>query len=90
MKIEFDPARSEKNRRGRGLPFEPVEGFDWGTSFTEIDDRFPHPEVRRITYGFIGERLYVVCHTSIEGGIRVISFRKANDREVRKYEKKSH
>jgi len=88
MKIEFDPAKSEKNRRERGLPFELVEGFDWDRSFTEFDNRFHYPEVRRVTYGYIGERLHVVCHTSIEGGIRVISFRKANSREIRKYEEK--
>ena len=33
-------------------------------------------------------RLHVLCFTPIDGGIRVISFRKANDREVRKYDEK--
>lgn len=37
----------------------------------------------------IGDRLYVVCFAPIEGGIRVISFRKANDREVRRYEQEA-
>jgi uncharacterized protein len=88
MKIEFDPVKSEKNARERGLPFDLVEQFDWENSETEFDRRFPYPEERRITFGFIGARLHVVCHTPIEGGIRVISFRKANEREKRKYEKK--
>jgi hypothetical protein len=88
MKIEFDRAKSERNARERGLPFELVEQFDWGTSVSVEDKRFSYPEERWITTGFIGNRLHVVCHTPIEGGTRVISFRKANDREVRKYEEK--
>ena len=36
--------------------------------------------------GFMGERLHVLCFTPVAGGIRVISFRKANAREVRNYE----
>ena len=88
MKIEFDPAKSEKNARERGLPFSLVEEFEWETSETEIDARFPYPEERRVTFGLIGKRLHVVCHTPIEGGIRVISFRKANAREVKKYAQK--
>ena len=88
MRIEFDPAKSARNSRERGLPFELVVQLDWGTSYSEEDLRFPYPEARWITFGFLGDRLHVVCHTPIEGGTRVISFRKANAREVRKYEEK--
>jgi uncharacterized protein len=38
-----------------------------------------------VALGQIGERLHVLCFTPIEGGIRVISLRKANDREVSRY-----
>ena len=88
MRIEFDPAESEKNARERGLPFELVEEFVWETCQTKDDIRFAYPKARRVSVGFIGQRLHVVCHTPIEGGIRVISFRKANRREIRKYEEK--
>ena len=86
MKIEFDPVKSEKNARERGLPFDLVEGFDWESAVFSEDARFAYPETRFTALGFIGERLHVVCFTPIEGGIRVISFRKANAREVRRYE----
>jgi uncharacterized DUF497 family protein len=88
LKIVFDPAKSEKNARERGLPFSLVEDFEWETCQTQDDLRFPYPEPRRVSVGYIGHRLHVVCHTPIEGGIRVISFRKANSREIRRYEKK--
>lgn len=86
MKIEFDPAKSEKNARERGLPFLAVEEFEWETAVFSADDRYPYPETRFTALGFIGSRLHVVCFTPVAGGMRVISFRKANDREVRRYE----
>ena len=87
MKIEFDPRKSEKNARERGLPFDLVEWLDWESATFSEDSRFAYPETRVIALGFLGERLHVVCFTPVPGGIRVISFRKANEREVRRYEK---
>lgn len=89
MKIEFDPAKSEKNRAERGLPFDLVAEFDIATALAWEDTRFPYPERRFVAMNHIGDRLYVVCFALIEGGIRVISFRKANDREVRRYEQEA-
>lgn len=37
--------------------------------------------------GFLDKRLHVLCFTPLPLGIRVISFRKANKREVRDYER---
>jgi uncharacterized DUF497 family protein len=37
----------------------------------------------------IDDRLHAVGFTVITGGIRVISFRKANSREVRRYEQRA-
>jgi uncharacterized DUF497 family protein len=89
MKIEFDPAKSAKNERERGLPFELVVQVDWVGSYTEEDVRFAYPERRWVTYGLLGGRLHVICHVPFaEDGTRVISFRKANRREIRKYEEK--
>jgi uncharacterized DUF497 family protein len=87
MKVEFDPAKNTTNARERGLPFELVEGFDWDGAVFSEDTRFPYRETRLVALGFIEKRLHVVCFTGIPGGIRVISFRKANEREVLKYEK---
>ena len=87
MKYDFDPAKSAKNVRERGLPFEAAAGFDLGTANIIVDRRRDYGEVRFIATGFIGTRLHVLCYTRIEGGIRVISLRKANQRERKKYEK---
>lgn len=89
MKIAFDPAKSARNAEDRGLPFDLVAEFDWDRALLTEDTRFEYPERRFVGVGYIGDRLHVVCFTPIEGGIRVISFRKANDREARRYEQET-
>lgn len=87
MDIEFDPAKSERNAVERGLPFGFAAEFDFGSALIWLDDRFAYPEDRWIAIGLLGERLHVLCFCETETGIRVISFRKANAREVRRYGK---
>ena len=89
MKIEFDSKKSEKNRQERNLPFERAYDFDWDTAIYTEDKRRQYPEQRFVTMGYLGVRLHVICFTPIEGGARIISFRKANSREVKYYEKET-
>ncbi|MGA2897332.1 MAG: BrnT family toxin [Acidobacteriaceae bacterium] len=84
MDISYDPAKNERNIRERGLNFELAADFDFTTA--EIDPVFRNDELRYLAKGFLGERLHVLCFKVVEDGIRVISFRKANKREVRRYE----
>lgn len=87
MKIEFDPSKSEKNRIERGLPFGLVEYFEWETAIYIVDNRFNYGEDRIRALGFIGTRIHALVFTPIPGGVRIISLRKANTREVMRYEK---
>jgi uncharacterized DUF497 family protein len=89
MRIEFDHNKSEKNTRERGLSFEEAAEFDWETAIYAEDDRKQYPEQRFIAIGHVGTRLHVICFTPIDGGVRIISFRKANSREVRRHEKET-
>lgn len=89
MIIDFDPKKSEKNKAERGLPFEMTTDFDWETALYLEDTRNLYPERRFIALGYLSERLHVICFTPIKGGLRVISFRKANLREVKRYEKET-
>ena len=88
-RIEFDEAKSVRNACERGLPFSLVETFDFETAHYLPDNRNAYPEARYVALGFLKKhtRLLVLCFTHISGGIRVISFRKANQREMRFYEK---
>ena len=85
MRIEFDPNKSMDNERQRGLPFTLVSGFDWDGALVAEDLRGPYPERRFQATGMIAYRLYVVIFTPLADGIRVISFRKANFREVKRH-----
>lgn len=85
MRIEFDPVKSERNRRDRGLPFDRAADFDFSDALVAIDDRRDYGEVRHVALGFMDDRLHVLCFTEMPEGIRVISLRKANAREVARY-----
>jgi hypothetical protein len=87
MKIAFDQAKSRKNAGSRGLPFELAEDFEWETAVTDEDTRRQYPERRFVAIGFISQRLHVLVYTHIKDEIRIISFRKANKREIKRYEK---
>ena len=85
MQISFDPAKSERNAAERGLPFELAVEFDFETALIWQDMRREYGEMRYVAIGRIGERLHVLCFTETDEGIRVISLRKANGREVKRY-----
>ena len=87
MKIDFDPNKNEKNIRERGLSFERVAEVDFNTALVFPDTRKAYGETRYIALCHLDRRLHVLCFTEIETGIRVISFRKANEREANSYGK---
>jgi uncharacterized DUF497 family protein len=89
MIIVFDVAKSIKNIRERSLPFEEAHNFDWESATYIHDKRKNYPEDRYIAIGYLGTRLHVICFTPITDGLRIISFRKANHREAKKYEKET-
>lgn len=86
MNIEYDGAKNDKNIAERGLSFERAADFDFDTAVIEQDERKPYPEARFVALGFLDVRLHVLCFSPVADGIRVISFRKANSREVKDYE----
>ena len=87
MRVSFDPNKSSKNAIERGLPFDVVSEFDFPSALFTKDERRAYAETRYVALGLLHGRLHVLCFTETGDGIRVISFRKANDREVRAYAK---
>jgi uncharacterized protein len=87
MIIEFDPFKSEKNQIQRDLPFIRAIDLDWADAIIIPDTRFDYPEPRFVTVGYLDDRLHILCFTPIADGIRIISFRKANQREAKRYDK---
>ena len=85
MEITFDPAKNERNRRERRLGFPEAADFDFASANYEREER--NGEHRVVAVGYLKKRLHVLCFIPTRNGIRVISFRKANDREARKHGK---
>lgn len=86
MEITYDPAKNAKNIELRGISFEQASGFDFQTAIIWIDTRKIYSEVRFSALGLLVDRVYSLIFAETINGIRVISFRKANKREVKRYE----
>jgi uncharacterized DUF497 family protein len=85
VEIEFDPAKSARNAKARGLPFELATKLDWSAAYTIEDRRQDYGEARLLTFAPMNGRLHVVCYCIRGDAFRIISFRKANRREEKFY-----
>lgn len=88
MQITYDLNKNNANITNRGLSFELVKDFDFSTALIIQDTRKEYPEPRFQALGMVGQRLHMLVFTPKLNGIRVISFRKANRREVKNYDKR--
>lgn len=86
MEVSFDPIKNTQNIELRGLSFERAAEFEFATAWIVVDDRKEYGETRYRAIGFLEERLHALVFTETPVGIRVISFRKANQREEGLYE----
>lgn len=83
-----DHLRSGKRDRTlaeRGLDFAQYAEIFVGPHVTKADERMPYGESRYITVGYLDGRMVVVVWTERDGTRRVISVRKANEREQTRY-----
>jgi len=85
MLIAFDPAKDAANQEKHGLPLIDAAFLEWEAAIVWQDVRFDYAETRMCALGYIGERLYFVAFVDREQVRRVISFRKANQREFNDY-----
>lgn len=86
VRYTFDPAKAVANRAAHGVDFAAAAAFDWETALVVEDDRRDYGERRYIALGGIRGRIHVMVFTPRGGTVRLISLRKANDREIRRYE----
>jgi len=81
----WDGAKCQTILAKHGVDFADIEQFQWDSAITELDDRYDYGEAREIGLGLIGDRVYYLAYTRRGEAIRIISLRKANGREVRKW-----
>lgn len=85
MAILFDPVKRLLTLEQRGLDFSDAGQVFDGPHLTIEDDRIDYRETRYFTVGFLNERLVVLVWTPRGDDQRIISMRKANDREQKAY-----
>ncbi|MCL2635928.1 MAG: BrnT family toxin [Betaproteobacteria bacterium] len=85
MQIEFDDDKRNKALAERGLDFARAAEVFAGRHFTAEDVREDYNEARHITVGKLDGRLVVMVWTQRGAARRIISMRKANEREQARY-----
>ena len=84
--ISFDAAKNARNIATRGISFEQAIEFEWDSALVVADTRRDYGEIRFQAFGLIAERLHVLVFTPRSGKTHIIRLRKANKREVERYE----
>lgn len=86
MAIVYDLGKNARNVALRGIAFAQAAEFDWSRALVVEDRRKDYKELRFQAFGFIEDRLHVLVFTLRGNDTHVISLRKANKREVKRYE----
>ena len=89
MKLTFDPKKDSANVAKHGVSLAMAEDLEWDTLQCKADTRRDYGEPRQIGYVIEDDRLYCVVFVDRPADApterRVISLRKANQREVASY-----
>jgi uncharacterized DUF497 family protein len=89
MNISFDAAKDAANLAKHGVSLGLAARLEWDAAVTWADTRREYGEERRCALVLLDERLFFVAFVDRADGRRIISLRKANDREMRHYAKVS-
>jgi len=86
MQIEFAPDKDTANQAKHkvSLAFGAHVLAD-ANRLDVLDVRFDYPEERFVSYGMVDGRIWVCVFTPRGESRRIISVRKANDRETQRY-----
>lgn len=87
MKITYDPNKREKTLEERGLDFEDASHILKGAVYEFEDIREDYKEKRIIAVGHLSNRMIILGYVKRGTTMHVFSMRKANEREIKKYQK---
>jgi uncharacterized DUF497 family protein len=85
MVIEFDPDKDAANQAAHGLSLADAVELDLATAAIKADDRKDYGESRFRAFGRIDGVGYCLVFTLRANVVRPISFRRAHDKEMRRY-----
>ena len=87
VEFDWDETKRAQNVAKHGVDFPLARQLFWDVAIIEPDNRHDYREARlSVTAPLLG-RLHVMIYVVRDGTIRIISLRKANKRERRRYEK---
>lgn len=90
MKFTYDLAKNNSNLKKHGLPLSAAKLLDWDTALKWVDRRKEYGEERFVALALMSQRLYCVVYVESKATMRIISLRKANIREIDKYEEENY
>jgi hypothetical protein len=82
----WNEEKRASNLLNHKIDFAIAHDFEWETALEFQDRRRDYGERRMVAYGEIASRLHVMVWTPRHGTVRLISLRKANGREIDRYE----
>jgi uncharacterized DUF497 family protein len=85
MKLEWDDAKRQKTVEMRGLDFADAALVFKGDVLNIEDNRNDYGENRIVSVGFLDERMVRITWTQRGESRRIISMRKANEREIKRF-----
>lgn len=85
MLITCDPAKNVLNVEKHGVSLWQATELEWESAVVWLDTRRNYGEPRECGIGYIGLRLFFVVFVDRGPERRIISLRKANLREVKRY-----
>ncbi|HWW70638.1 MAG TPA: BrnT family toxin [Duganella sp.] len=85
MDIAFDADKNAANIEKHGVSLAAAASIEWEDALTWKDERHDYGEARICAIAYIGDRLHYVVYVDRDDARRVISLRKANLREVKRY-----
>jgi uncharacterized DUF497 family protein len=85
MNILYDPTKEAANLAKHGVSMALASEVEWGEALVWQDARLDYGEPRMSALAPYDGRLFFMAFVDRADGRRIISLRKANPREVRRY-----
>ena len=89
MKFNFDSNKDAINLAKHQLSLADAAKLDWMAALIWVDSRRDYGEIRQIGLVPINQRFYVLVFVDKKTERRIISLRKANNREYERYEQET-
>lgn len=85
VRIDYDPAKDAANRAKHGLSLADAATFDFDRAVVLVDDRFDYGETRYRAFLRVDDGGYCLAFAVAGETLRPISYRRAHDKELRRY-----